>query len=139
MMPLFFARGSVYKVRFIPPSDPTRTLEKYFVCLQEGRLFERASEFVGVRITSLREHDTRRKYPTHVFLTPQESHTEFGAKVICEWIHTLRKDDVIEYAYGLTGATMREIEERLLVALGMETYGAVEREQEDGAETEPEV
>ncbi len=131
-MPLFFARGSVYKVRFIPPGEPTRILEKYFVCLQEGRLFERATEFVGVRITSLKEDERRKRYPTHVFLTPKESHAKFGAKVICEWIHTIPKDNVIEYAYTLTEATMREIEERLLIALGMERYEAVEQEQEEG-------
>ena len=135
-MPLFFARGSVYKVRFIPPGEPTRTLEKYFVCLQEGKLFERATEFVGVRITSLKKHDRRKRYPTHVFLTPQESHTPFGAKVICEWIHTIPKDSVIKYAYMLTEATMREIEDRLLIALGMERYEAIESEQDEEAEAE---
>lgn len=135
-MPLFFRRGAVYLVRFTPPGEPSRVLEKYFVCLQEGRLFERAPDFVGVRITTLREHETRKAYPTHVFLTPEESHTQFGAKVICEWIHTIPKADVIDYAYSLTEATMREIEERLLIALCMEKYEGVEAEQGEQSESE---
>lgn len=128
-MPLFWVRGGVYKVRFTPPGEPSRVLEKYFVCLQEGRLFQRATEFVGVRITTLREQERRKAYPTHVFLTPEESHTQFGAKVICEWIHTIPKANVIDYAYSLTEATMQEIEERLLIALCMEKYEEVEAEQ----------
>lgn len=136
-MPLFFARGSVYIVQFTPPGDPTVILHKYFVCLQEGRLFERADDFVAVRITSLRQDDTRKTYPTHVFLTPEESETEFGAKVICEWIHTIPKASVTDYAYTLTESTMREIEERLLIALGLERFEIVESEQDEGAEAEP--
>lgn len=135
-MPLFFARGSVYRVRFTPPGQPTGALEKYFVCLQEGRLFDRADDFVGVRITSLRENEARKAYPTDVFLTREESHTQFGAKVVCAWIHTIPKKDVIGYAYQLTNATMREIDERLLIALGMVSYEEVEPAQDNDAEAE---
>lgn len=135
-MPIFFRRGGVYKVRFTPPNEPSRVLEKYFVCLQEGRLFQPATEFVGVRITTLRERERRRKYPTHVFLTPEESQTQFGAKVICEWIHTIAKDNVIDYAYSLTEATMRDIDDRLIIALCMEKYEEVEAEEEERVEGE---
>lgn len=126
--PRAFLRGCVYLVEFHPPNQPGVTLQKYFVCLQEGRLFERATEFVGVRITSLKENEARRKYPTHVFLSPEESNTDYGAKVICEWIHTLPKQDVIDYAYTLSDATMREINERLLIALGMVSLEDIEQE-----------
>jgi mRNA-degrading endonuclease toxin of MazEF toxin-antitoxin module len=134
-MPLFFARGCVYRVRFTPPGQPTGALEKYFVCLQEGRLFHRADDFVGVRITSLRENEARKPYPTDVYLTPQESHTQFGANVVCAWIHTIPKKDVIEYAYQLTNATMQEIDERLLIALVMVSYEEVEAAQHNNADT----
>jgi len=132
-MPLFFIRGGVYLVRFTPPGEPSRILEKYFVCLQEGKLFERAPDFVGVRMTTFKEGQKRKLFPTDVFLTPEESHTEFGAKVICAWLHTIPKDNVIDYAYSLTEATMREIEERLIIALCMEKYEGIEAEQEEEA------
>jgi mRNA-degrading endonuclease toxin of MazEF toxin-antitoxin module len=134
--PILWKRGAVYRFEFRPPSEPNRVLEKYVVCLQEGKLFEQAEDFVGVLITSLKEHERRKKYPTDVFLTPEESHTEFGAKVICAWIHTIPKSSVTDYAYSLTEATMREIEDRLIIALCMERYEEIEAEQEQGANAE---
>ena len=57
-------------------------------------------------------------YATDVLLSPEESHTEKGAKVICNQIHTISKKFIIEYKYSLTKETMDVIDERLALGIG---------------------
>jgi len=117
-MPFPFKRGDVYLVRFPLPDQPSTTIEKFAVNLQEGRIIDNAPTMVCVLITTLKEPGPGRLYPTDVLLTPEESRTRFG-KVLCNQIHTVHKSMVIAHKYTLSLETMRKIDERLLLGIGL--------------------
>lgn len=114
-----FKRGDVYLVELPLPDKVGHTLEKFAVNLQEGKIIAHAPTFVCVIITTFKSPESPRLYPTDVLLTPKESKTKFGAKVICNQIHTLHKSLIIEYKYHLSAQTMKKIDERLLLGIGI--------------------
>lgn len=118
-MPIFFKRGCVYLVEFIPPDDPQNPIEKFVLCLQEGKIVDNANSFVGVILTSIKKDKEPKAYPWQVILSPEESRTEGGAIIICNQIHTIPKDWVIEYKYSLSDATMKEVDQKLLLSVGI--------------------
>lgn len=109
-----FKRGDVYLVQFPLPDMIGKTITKYMVNLQEGSIIEFSPTMVGVIITTLKSTSPPKLYPTDVLLTPQESQTKYGAKVLCNQIHTINKQQKIDLKYELSAATMREIDKRLL-------------------------
>jgi mRNA-degrading endonuclease toxin of MazEF toxin-antitoxin module len=117
-MPIFFKRGCVYLVRFHPPDDPHHLREKYVLCLQEGKIVDNANSFVGLILTSIKKDKKPKLYPWQVILSPEESRTENGAIIICNQIHTIPKDRVLEYRYSLSDATMREVDQKVMLGIG---------------------
>ena len=118
-MPIFFKRGCVYLVEFIPPDDPQNPMEKFVLCLQEGKIVDNANSFVGVVLTSIKKDKKPKRYPWQVMVSPEESRTEWGAIIICHQIHTIPKDRVVEHKYVLSDATMKAVDEKLLLGVGM--------------------
>ena len=118
-MPIFFKRGCVYLVKFVPPDDPQNPIEKFVLCLQEGKIVDKANSFVGVIVTSVKKDKKPKSYPWQVILSPVESRTEEGAIIICHQIHTIAKDNVIEYKYTLSDATMKEVDQKLMLGVGI--------------------
>ena len=118
-MPFFFKRGSVFKVKFIPPDRPDQPIEKFVVCLQEGKIVAKTSSFVGLILTTLKPDKPRRKYPWEVLVSPNESRTQHGVAIICNQIHTIPKDWIIDYAYDLSVATMEEVDQKVLFGVGL--------------------
>ena len=116
-MPLFYKRGAVFRIQFYPPMDSTPPFVKYAVCLQEGRIVERSNAFVGILLTS--QH-LDRLTKTDVFISPEESQSANGVKAQCNQIYTFRKEQVLEYAYTLSGTIMTEINFKLLFGIGVE-------------------
>lgn len=115
-MPVFYKRGAVLRIRFHPPDDSGHPIEKFCICLQEGKIVQNTNAFVGIILTT-RYLD--RLHKTDVFITPEESHSEKGVKAICSQIHTIPKDRVIDYAYSLSTGTMGEIDQKLLFGIGI--------------------
>lgn len=114
-----FRRGDVYLIQFPLPDQPGKTITKYAVNLQEGRIIAKSPTMVCVMITTFKTADPGRLYPTDVVLSPQESGTRYGAKVICNQIHTVAKSMIIDFGYRLSAETMREIDESLLLGVGI--------------------
>ena len=114
-----FRRGDVYLIQFPLPDQPGETITKYAVNLQEGKIIAKSPTMVCVMITTFKSADRGRLYPTDVVLSPEESGTRYGAKVICNQIHTVVKSIIIDFKYRLSPATMREIDERLLLGVGI--------------------
>ncbi len=119
MQTFLFQRGDVYLVHFPLPDATEQMITKFMVNLQEGSIISSSPTMVGVIITTLKGSTPPRLYPTDVLLTAQESHTPFGAKVICNQIHTITKQNIIDFKYKLSPATMREIDKRLLLGVGI--------------------
>ncbi len=118
-MPIFCKRGSVFVIQFTPPNDPTKPIEKLVVCLQEGKIVESSDDFVAV-LTTTRKLDSI--YPWDVFVSPEESHSVEGIKVQCNKIHTLSKSCIKEHAYDLSDSTMKEIDRKLLLGIGIAKF-----------------
>lgn len=114
-----FRRGDVYLIQFPLPDQPGETITKYAVNLQEGRIIAKSPTMVCVMITTFKSADRGRLYPTDVVLSPEESATRYGAKVICNQIHTVAKSMIIDFKYRLSPEMMREIDERLLLGVGI--------------------
>lgn len=114
-----FERGDVYLINFPLPDAPGQTIPKFIVNLQEGRIIDQSPTMVGVIITTLKDPTPPKLYPSDVLLTAQESKTQYGAKVICNQIHTIHKSQIMDLKYKLSAPTMREIDKRLLLGIGM--------------------
>lgn len=114
-----FKRGDVYRIRFPLPDQPGKAIEKFAVNLQEGAIVDRAPSFVCVLTTTLKGPTLTRLYPTDVLLTPRESQTKYGAKVICNQIHTVHKSRILDHKYALSAETMHKIDGRLLMGIGL--------------------
>lgn len=114
--PFKLKRGQVYVVQFYPPDDPTKIVEKFCVCLQEGKIVDNSPTFVGVNITTER---LDKVYPDNVFLSAEESNTPSGAKVICNQIHTYPKTSIKKAVYCLSETKMQEINEKLMLGVGI--------------------
>jgi len=114
-----FRRGDVYLIQFPLPDQPGKTITKYAMNLQEGKIIAQSPTMVCVMITTFKSADRGRLYPTDVVLNPAESGTKYGAKVICNQIHTVTKTMIVDFKYHLSPETMREIDERLLLGVGI--------------------
>lgn len=116
---MFYIRGAVFLVKFVPPDQPSKPIQKYVLCLQEGKIVENVNSFVAVVITTIKEKKEIKDYPWQVILSPQESRTEHGAIIICNQIHTIPKDNIIEHKYALSDATMKEVNAKLMLGIGI--------------------
>lgn len=114
-----FKRGNVYLVNYPLPDALGQTIPKFMVNLQEGSIIEYSPTMVGVIITTLKESTPPKLYPTEVLLTAQESKTQYGAKVLCNQIHTISKQRIIDFKYKLSLETMQRINKKLLLGIGM--------------------
>ena len=115
-MQRFFKRGFVFKIKFIPPNDPTKSIDKFVVCLQEGKIVERSADFVAALITTKKLENI---YPWEVYLSPKECQSSEGAKVQCNKIHTIPKDWIEKNVYTLSDATMEEVDQKLMLGVGI--------------------
>ena len=118
MNPIFFIRGAVFIIEITPydPNRPENNIPKYALNLQEGKVVENADTFVCLLLTT-EKSKLKKKYPWDVFLTPQESKTQEGAKICCNQVYTIKKDCIKDYAYTLSEPTMKEVDEKLILGL----------------------
>jgi mRNA-degrading endonuclease toxin of MazEF toxin-antitoxin module len=58
-------------------------------------------------------------YPWQVILSPEESQTEHGTIIICNQIHTIPKENIRGHKYTLSDATMEEVNEKLMLGIGV--------------------
>jgi mRNA-degrading endonuclease toxin of MazEF toxin-antitoxin module len=122
-----FKRGDVYLIRFPLPDQPDKAIDKFAVNLQEGAIVDRAPSFVCVLITTLKGPTSTHLYPADVLLTPDESQTDYGAKVICNQIHTVHKSRILAHKYTLSAEAMHKIDGRLLMGIGLIKWEEVVR------------
>jgi mRNA-degrading endonuclease toxin of MazEF toxin-antitoxin module len=114
-----FKRGNVYLVNYPLPDVLGQTIPKFMVNLQEGSIIEYSPTMVGVIITTLKDSMPPKLYPTEVLLTAQESKTQYGAKVLCNQIHTISKQRIVDFKYKLSLETMQRIDKKLLLGIGI--------------------
>ncbi len=114
-----FKRGEVYLVNYPLPDVLGQTIQKFMVNLQEGSIIDYSPTMVGVVITTLKDSTPPKLYPTEVLLTPQESKTQYGAKILCNQIHTISKQRIIDLKYTLSLETMQKIDKKLLLGIGI--------------------
>ena len=114
-----FKRGDVYLVNFPLPDARGQTIQKFMINLQEGRIIDHSPTMVGIIITTLKSSARPELFSTDVLLSPQETKTQYGAKALCNQIHTIDKLQIIDFKYRLSPATMLEINKRLLIGIGL--------------------
>ncbi|HZK56579.1 MAG TPA: type II toxin-antitoxin system PemK/MazF family toxin [Desulfosporosinus sp.] len=119
-------RGDVYRFRFPKTDNPSSSIIKYSVVLQEGRIVDNSPTVVCVNITTKKLSTL---YPSDVLIDPNECQNTEGAKVICNQIHTISKERILDYQYSLSSSTMLDINDALMLGIGivkiedMETTG----------------
>lgn len=111
-----FSRGNVFRVKFHPPDQPSETIEKYVVNLQEGKIIKNSPTFVGFILTTQRLEDI---YPTDVLVAEQECGRPGGAKILCNQPHTIPKKDIISFEYKLSDVTIEAVAEKSLLGVGI--------------------
>ncbi len=116
--PLFYQRGSVYVVKFPSDQYPGELINKYALSLQEGEILKNRRTFVGILLTTCKSNEPPRIRPWNVYVSPAESHTEFGVIVDCGQVYTFRMADVIDYAYTLEAGTMEKVDRALAYGVG---------------------
>lgn len=111
-----YRRGSVYLVDF-PPPDNSEPIRKYALCVQAPALLhDKRERFLGALLTT---KNLDKRYAWDVLLSPEESHSAAGVRVVLSELHTIMKEWVIEHAYDLRPETMKEVDKALLVSLGI--------------------
>jgi mRNA-degrading endonuclease toxin of MazEF toxin-antitoxin module len=107
-----FLRGNVYLVSFSLADGSV--IDKFALCLQEGKVVSNSPSFVGVLTTT---EGLERKYPWEVRVAADESQSEHGIRVLCGQVFTFPKVTVQKFAYRLSATTMREVDKALLRSL----------------------
>jgi len=125
-------RGDVYRAQWHPPDSPQKPISKHVVVLQEGIIVRNSPTVVCVNMTTQGLNAT---YPWDVLVSATESKTVAGARVICSQIHTLCAKDLTDYRYSLTPETMEEIDQGLLLGIGLVKYEDIDRARKEAAAT----
>lgn len=86
---------------------------------------EKSADFVAALITTKK---LKNIYPWEVYLSPQECQSSEGAKVQCNKIYTIPKDWIEKNVYTLSDATMQEINQKLLLGVGLAKYEDMEED-----------
>jgi len=128
--PLFYMRGWVYLVKFPSDESPGQLINKYALCLQEGRLLQNRTSFVGVLLPTCKTNEPPRVPPWKVYVSPAESRTEFGVLVDCGQMYTFPMGDVIDTAYTATSDTMEKVNQGLLFGVGILKVEDLKRKQD---------
>lgn len=128
-----FSRGNVFRVKFHPPDQPSETIEKYVVNLQEGKIVENSPTFVGIILTTQRLQSI---YPADILVTEQECGRPEGVKIMCNQIHTIPKKDIISFEYKLSDVTMEAVGEKSLLGVGIAKIEELESLEETYEEEE---
>jgi len=118
--PPFLRRGAVVVISF-PSDDPARSefIDKYALCLQEGKILVNRPTFTAVLLTTCKDNNPPRIYAWNVYVSPAESRTQFGCVIDCGQIHTIPKADIKSYAYFLESATMEKVNTALQFGTGI--------------------
>jgi mRNA-degrading endonuclease toxin of MazEF toxin-antitoxin module len=117
--PLFYLRGTVYRVKFPSDEKPGQLIDKFALCLQEGRILQNRVGFVGILLTTCKNNDAPRVPAWKVYISPGESRTEFGVLADCGQIYTVPISDVLDTAYTLSPETMKKIDHALQFGVGI--------------------
>ncbi len=120
-MPLFYARGSAYLVNFYRCEKPRLETPKYVVCLQQGKIVTNRDTFTAVAMNTCKDNNPPPQFPWSIYVPPTVCKTEFGAIVNCSEIHTILKEEVIEYAYTLPDEIIKKVDRGLMYAIGLAT------------------
>lgn len=104
-------RGRVYLAPLGAESDAEN---KFWLCVSNNERNPRLDEFIAVRLTTTRKS----RLPTWVALGSQD--TPWAGSVACDDIGPIYRDQVIKDAGALSTATMRRVENALLIVLGMD-------------------
>ena len=127
--PLLYLRGAVCRVKFPSDEHPETHIDKYALCLQEGRILQNRRSFVGVLLTTCKDNNQPRVPAWKVFVSPTESHTDYGVFVDCGLIFTFPMADVLDYQYTLQPDTMRKVDEALAYGVGFLKVEDLKKEQ----------
>lgn len=118
--PLLYVRGSVYRINF-PSDDPKRNtiIEKLCLCLQQGSIINHRPSILGALTTTCKNNDKPRTYPWNVYVSPAESHTDYGVLIDLSQLYTIAKSEVLEYVYALDPSTMDKVNQALQFGTGV--------------------
>lgn len=117
--PLFYLRGTVYVIKFPSDENPGQIINKYLLCLQGGRILKDRRSFVGVLLTTCKTNEAPRVPPWTMYVSPAESHTEYGVIVDCGQVYTIPMADVVDTAYALCTETMQKVDRALMFGVGI--------------------
>ena len=134
-IPLFYLRGSVYLVKYIGFKNPDEEILKFAVCLQQGSIVEKRRRFVGILTTSCKDNSQPKEFPWTVYISPAESHAEFGVIANCGEIHTFLTKDVVDGPkYTLSPDTMQKIDKALQFGVGWLNIEELKKQQQTRSE-----
>ena len=107
-----------FLVRF--EDDPTKEVKKLGVCLQDDAICKGWDTVMFARTHSFKDA----KYPTmcewDVFVSPSDSRSTYGIKIICNQLYPIKKSKVLRILYQLQPVKVVEMDRRLWWAVGLE-------------------
>ncbi len=131
--PLFYLRGSVYLVKFAAFDDSERNqIKKYAICPQQGDIVQKRKRFVGILTTSCKDNSEPKLLPWSVYISPEESKSEFGVIANCSELHTFLWREVIDGPmYHLSEETMQKIDRKLQFGVGWLNMEELKKQQQN--------
>jgi len=112
-------RGYVYEIMLRFESNIAEPQRKMGVCLQDQEICEEWDHCNFARSHSFKDNKRPLLHSWNVFVSPEESQSEFGIKIICNEIYSVEKNNILREAYKLPHEKIKEMDRKLLVALGL--------------------
>ena len=109
-------RGDVYLADIYFCVDKKWKPRKKFVVIVE-KFPEIASPTVAVLTLTTQKLDQR--YPSDVFVSPEECNSERGAKILSNQPSTIPKDQLIKFRYSLSEKTIHRMNSAIVNVLGL--------------------
>ncbi|MGA9363206.1 MAG: hypothetical protein WBW16_02445 [Bacteroidota bacterium] len=120
MPEITFKRGWVYEflIRFEPDYQNER--KKFGVCLQDDKIAKDWDAIMFARTHSYKDAKLPVHYEWDVYVSPQDSNSEFGVKIVCNELLRIKKSKVCRMVYELPRRKVEEMNAKLWWALGMQ-------------------
>jgi len=89
------------------------------VCLQGDDLSSKWDCVTFARTHSFKDNNQPKVFEWDVFVSPGESRSQFGIKIVCKEIHVVEKSRIISPIYKLPDRKIAEMDRKLFWAIGL--------------------
>lgn len=116
---LLLERGTVYEILMRFEVKPLEEIKKMGVCLQDQEICSNWEQVNFVKTHAFKDNSKPRVLEWDIWIDPQTSRSDFGVKVICSQIFSIRKEKILKPIYRLPPQKIEELNAKILWGIGL--------------------